>query len=82
MKALVTGFHMPYRLSPDLKYPWSDGLWSGENTGPIENTGPKYSTPRFVRCVRAGQWMNMQMMTALAQCRGDGDISLMMTAAA
>ena len=31
MKALVTGFHMPYRLSPDSKYPWS-----GENTGPIE----------------------------------------------
>ena len=31
MKALVTGFHMLYRLSPDSKYPWS-----GENTGPIE----------------------------------------------
>ena len=43
MKALVTGFHMPYRLSPDLKYPWS-----GENTGPIENTGPKISTPSHV----------------------------------
>jgi len=28
-------------VSPDSKYPWS-----GENTGPIENTGPKYSTPR------------------------------------
>jgi hypothetical protein len=29
MKALLTGFHMPYRLSTDSKYPWS-----GENTGP------------------------------------------------
>jgi len=38
MKALVTGFHVPYRLSPDSKYPWS-----GENTGPIENTGPAAS---------------------------------------
>ena len=39
MKALVTGFRMPYRLSPDSKYPLS-----GVNTGPIENTGPKSST--------------------------------------
>ena len=57
MKALVTGFHMLYRLSPDSKYPWS-----GENTGPIEIpvlniplleycTGPKYSTARILEYI-------------------------------
>ena len=46
MKALVTGFHMLYRLSPDSKYPWS-----GENTGPIEI--PVLNIPLLDTCMRA-----------------------------
>ena len=47
MKALVTGFHMLYRLSPDSKYPWS-----GENTGPIEI--PVLNIPLLVGGVGGG----------------------------